>query len=277
MNIPFTKMQALGNDFVVFDFTQAPQHLSPAQARRIADRHMGIGCDQILMIETSTRADIDFKYRILNADGSEVGQCGNGARCILKFLRDNGLSDSDTVRVETISGEMQLEQLPNTDLFKINMGVPQFEPADIPLAEAHRQDHYSINKDGDAIRFAALSMGNPHAVIQVDDVAHAPLELVGPVVESHPIFPQRANVGFMQIIDRSHIALRVYERGAGETMACGSGACAAAVVGMQLKKLDDTVTVKLTGGDLSISWAGEGTAVFMTGPASTSFTGEITL
>ena len=277
MNIPFTKMQALGNDFVVFDFTQVSHELSVEQAQHIADRHLGIGCDQILIVETSDQSDIDFKYRIINADGSEVAQCGNGARCFLKFVLEQGLSNKNSIRVATMNGVMTLELDPHSQMVKVEMGIPDFEPSSIPLAESERQSHYSINRDGDAIRFAALAIGNPHAVIQVEDVDHAPVALVGPVVESHPIFPQRANVGFMQIISPQHIALRVYERGAGETLACGSGACAAVVAGIQSGHLANEVQVDLRGGTLNIQWQGEGHPVVMTGAAHTSFHGVIKL
>lgn len=277
MNIPFTKMQALGNDFVVFDFTQAPQELSVEQVQHIANRHHGIGCDQILIVETSDLPDIDFKYRILNADGSEVGQCGNGARCFLKFVLEKGLSTKTCIKVATMNGVMQLSLDPQNDMVKVDMGIPDFEPANIPLAETERQALYSINKDGDAIRFAALAIGNPHAVIQVENIDQAPVALVGPVVESHPAFPERTNVGFMQIISPQQIALRVYERGAGETLACGSGACAAVVAGIQAGLLAPQVQVDLHGGKLDIQWQGEGHPVVMTGAANTSFQGTIDL
>lgn len=274
MKIRFTKMHGLGNDFVVFDFTRESYPLSPTQAAQIADRHFGIGCDQILIVEPATRQDVDFKYRILNADGSEVGQCGNGSRCFARFVHDRGLTDKNPVRVETINGEMSLELIANSNLVTVNMGEPVFDPARIPLNE-EQAESYSINKDGDAIRFYAVALGNPHAVIQVDHVAHAPVNLVGPMLEAHPVFPERANVGFMQVISRDEIALRVYERGAGETLACGSGACAAVVSGIKAGLLNESVKVTLTGGELSVSWAGVGEPVLMTGSATTVFEGEI--
>ena len=277
MRVPFTKMQALGNDFVVFNFTQTTPSLSAGQAARIADRHHGIGCDQILLAERSERPDIDFKFRIINADGTEVGQCGNGARCFIKFVHDQGLSDKNPLTVETISGDIRLKLDRDSGDVTVNMGVPQFEPADIPLAEDAKADSYSINKDGDAITFYALSIGNPHAVVVVDDIDHAPVGLVGPMLESHPVFPERTNVGFMQIKARNEIALRVFERGTGETLACGSGACAAVVAGIRAKSLDQAVAVGLPGGRLQIEWAGEGEPVYMTGPAHTAFNGEIDL
>lgn len=275
MKLSFTKMQGLGNDFVVFDFTRQTYPLSPAEAKAIADRHFGIGCDQILIVEAPTRAAVDFKYRILNADGSEVGQCGNGARCFAKYVRDQGLTEKNPITVETLSGDLQLEFDVASSQVTVNMGVPQFSPSAIPLLEEQQADSYSINKDGDAIEFFALSLGNPHAVIQVDSVAHAPVNLVGPMLESHPIFPAHTNVGFMQVVNRNRISLRVYERGVGETLACGSGACAAVVSGIVAGLLDESVAVNLTGGELQISWAGAAAPVFMQGTATTVFHGEI--
>jgi diaminopimelate epimerase len=277
MKLGFTKMQGLGNDFVVFDFTREVYPLSPSQARVISDRHFGVGCDQILIVESSSRRDVDFKYRILNADGSEVGQCGNGARCFALFIRDSGLSDKNPIIVETLAGDMQLKIEEDENSVTVNMGVPQFSPADIPLLEEQQADSYSINKDGDAINFFALSLGNPHAVVKVDCVDHAPVNQIGPMLESHPIFPEHANVGFMQIISRDEIALRVFERGVGETLACGSGACAAVVSGIKNGLLNNTVNVKQTGGSLRINWAGSNSPVQMTGSATTVFRGEIDL
>ncbi len=277
MKLAFTKMHGLGNDFVVFDFTRDAYPLSSSQAAQIADRHFGVGCDQILIVETAKQSDVDFQYRILNADGGEVGQCGNGARCFARFVHERGLSDKNPVRVRTMAGEMELHLEEGGNNVTVNMGVPEFEPENIPLAEDHKADSYSINKDGDAIHFYALAIGNPHAVIQVDHIEHAPVDLIGPMLESHPIFPERTNVGFMQITSPSEIALRVYERGAGETLACGSGACAAVVSGIRAGLLTPSVTAKLTGGDLHITWAGEGEPVMMTGSATTVFEGEIDL
>ncbi len=277
MKLAFTKMHGLGNDFVVFDFTRHAYPLSSSQAAQIADRHFGVGCDQILIVETAKQSDVDFEYRILNADGSEVGQCGNGARCFARFVHDCGLTDKNPVRVRTMAGEMDLHLEEGSNNVTVNMGVPEFEPENIPLAEDNMADCYSINKDGDAIHFYALAIGNPHAVIKVDHIDHAPVDLIGPMLESHPIFPERTNVGFMQITSPSEIALRVYERGAGETLACGSGACAAVVSGIRAGLLKPSVTAKLTGGDLHIAWAGEGEPVMMTGSATTVFEGEIDL
>lgn len=277
MKLTFTKMHGLGNDFVVFDFTRTAYPLSSKLAQAIANRHFGIGCDQILIVESAERDDIDFKYRILNADGGEVGQCGNGARCFAKFVHEKGLSANNPLKVETLGGELSLELSADGNSVTVNMGVPKFAPEDIPLQEQQQAESYSINKDGDAIHFYALSLGNPHAVIKVDHVQHAPVSLVGPMLESHPIFPERANVGFMQILDRHSIALRVFERGVGETLACGSGACAAVVAGIKAGLLSNNVIAKLTGGDLTISWAGEGAPVLMTGAAISVYDGEIDL
>lgn len=269
-------MQGLGNDFVVLDFTDEVIPLSKHQAARIADRHFGVGCDQILIVEQPTRDDVDFKYRILNADGSEVGQCGNGARCFVRYVHDKQLSDKNPIKVETLSGEMTLFA-EETGLVTVNMGAPHFDPQKIPLAAAARQATYEVNVDGQNHQFSALSMGNPHAVLVVDDVNAAPVNTLGAVLEKHPMFPEKANIGFMQINNRNDISLRVYERGAGETIACGSGCCAAVVAGIQLGLLDDSVTAHLTGGDLTIRWSGEGQVVMMTGPAETTFEGTLRL
>lgn len=277
MKLAFTKMHGLGNDFVVFDFTRTAYPLPPKLAKAIANRHFGIGCDQILIVESAAKDDIDFKYRILNADGGEVGQCGNGARCFAKFVHEKGLSSNNPIKVETLGGVLSLELSADANSVTVNMGVPEFTPQDIPLREAEQAESYSINKDGDSIHFYALSIGNPHAVIKVDRIEHAPVNLVGPMLESHPVFPERANVGFMQIIDRETIALRVFERGVGETLACGSGACAAVVAGIKAGLLGDNVVAKLTGGELKISWVGDGSPVLMTGAATSVFDGEIDL
>lgn len=275
--LQFTKMHGLGNDFVVLDFTEHRLDLSTEQATHIADRHFGIGCDQILIVEKSTRENIDFKYRILNADGSEVGQCGNGARCFVRYVHDKGLSNKNPIHVETMTGDMILHADSGSNLVSVNMGVPSFDPIVIPLAVNQRQAQYQLDLHDESITFSALSIGNPHAVLLVDDVGKAPVDKLGPILESHAVFPQRANIGFMQINHRNDINLRVFERGSGETIACGSGACAAVVAGIELGELDNAVTVHLTGGDLSISWAGIGQAVMMTGPAETSFEGTIRL
>lgn len=270
-------MQGLGNDFVVLDFTKEVIPLSVAQAEHIADRHLGIGCDQILIVEKSARDDIDFKYRILNADGSEVGQCGNGARCFVRYIHEKGLSSKNPITVETLTGKMVLRADVESGLVTVDMGMPRFEPFDIPINADSRQALYSTNIDGQTYEFAAVSMGNPHAVLLVDNVQTAPVLSMGTILESHAIFPEKANIGFMQINNRKDICLRVFERGSGETIACGSGTCAAVVAGIQAGLLDEEVTAHLTGGDLTIKWQGEGQSVMMTGPAQTSFEGVITL
>ena len=277
MKIEFTKMQGLGNDFVVFDFTKEVVPISAAQATNIADRHFGVGCDQILIVEQSSRADIDFKYRILNADGSEVGQCGNGARCFVRFVHEKGLSDKNPITVETLTGEMTLYAVPDSELVTVNMGEPNFEPNRIPLDVPQKKLTYTVDLQGSNVEFAALSIGNPHAVIVVEDISTAPVLDVGRALEPHALFPEKANIGFMQINNRSDINLRVYERGAGETIACGSGTCAAVAAGIMNGLLDNSVTAHLTGGDLLIEWQGEGYPVMMTGPANTSFEGTLTL
>jgi diaminopimelate epimerase len=277
MELNFTKMHGLGNDFVVLDFTDKVIALSEAQAAHIADRHFGVGCDQILIVERSARDDIDFKYRILNADGSEVGQCGNGARCFVRYVHEKGLSDKNPITVETLTGEMSLFEDAETNLVTVDMGSPRFEPKDIPLNVAQRQDRYDLDLGDEKITFAALSMGNPHAVLIVDDVGSAPVQQLGSSLETHAMFPDRVNIGFMQINHRADISLRVFERGAGETIACGSGTCAAVVAGIQAGLLDNKVVAHLNAGDLTIEWQGEGHSVMMTGPAETSFEGVLKL
>ncbi|GHA18560.1 diaminopimelate epimerase [Arenicella chitinivorans] len=277
MELHFTKMHGLGNDFVVFDFTRAAYPLTAAQANKIADRHFGIGCDQILIVESSTSDDIDFKYRILNADGSEVGQCGNGARCFARYVHDKGLTNKNPVRVETLSGVMTLDLNPTSQMVTVNMGAPRFTPSDIPLNASERQSLYTLQLDDQTIEFSAVSMGNPHAVLLVDDVDAAPVIELGARLETHPMFPERANIGFLQVVSRQEVRVRVFERGSGETIACGSGACAAVVTGIQRGLLDSNVTAELTGGVLNVRWDGENQAVLMTGPAETTFEGRISL
>jgi len=273
--INFTKMHGLGNDFVVIDAIKQPVALTPEQIQNLADRHFGIGFDQLLLVENPTSTSADFKYRIFNADGSEVSQCGNGARCFARFVRDQGLSAKEEVLVDTNAGQLLL-RFDQDGQITVNMGIPKHKPAEIPLLLAEA-DSYLATINQEQIRFGAVSMGNPHAVLQVSDINTAPVAELGKILESHTIFPERANIGFMQVISRDQIKLRVYERGAAETMACGSGACAAAVVGIELGLLDNTVTVELPGGKLRISWAGRGTPVFMTGPAISVFEGKINL
>jgi len=276
MRLKFTKMHGLGNDFVVLDATHAPLALERDQLRLLADRHFGVGCDQILQVEPPRSPDTDFYYRIFNADGGEVEQCGNGARCFVRFVREHGLTDKTEIRVGTQSGVI-VPKLEADGRVTVDMGVPQFEPARIPFLAERRALTYQLDVGGTAIEISALSMGNPHAVQVVKDVDAAPVLTQGPAIEAHARFPQRVNAGYTQIIDRGRIKLRVYERGAGETLACGTGACAAVVAGIQRNLLDDSVVVATRGGDLGISWQGEGKPVLMTGPAVTVFSGEIEL
>ena len=276
MRLKFTKMEGLGNDFVVLDATRVPIALSREQLRRIADRHFGIGCDQILQVEKPRARDTDFYYRIFNSDGGEVEQCGNGARCFVRFVRDQGLTDKTEIRVGTLSGVI-VPTLESDGRITVDMGVPEFAPQRIPFQAERRALTYQLDVGGRALEISALSMGNPHAVQIVANVERAPVLTEGPAIEVHARFPQRVNAGYMQVIDRSHIKLRVYERGAGETLACGTGACAATVAGIQRGFLDPRVAVTTRGGDLSILWEGEGKPVLMTGPAVTVFAGEIEL
>lgn len=276
MNIHFTKMHGLGNDFVVIDAISQSLSLTPAQIRFIADRHFGVGCDQLLLVEKPISDTADFKYRIFNADGSEVAQCGNGARCFARFVRDKHLTDKDEICVDTDSGQLILT-LTEDGLVTVNMGIPRHAPAQIPLLTAQEAPLYQLTVEEHSVSFGAVSMGNPHAVMVVPDVKTAPVHEFGAKLESHPFFPQRANIGFMEIVDRQKIKLRVFERGAGETMACGSGACAAVVIGHEQGLLDETVNVNLPGGNLIIRWQGRGTAVFMTGAAAGVFEGQIDL
>ena len=276
MMLNFTKMHGLGNDFVVIDAINQSVELTPEQVRALADRHFGIGCDQLLLVEAATAAAADFRYRIFNADGGEVSQCGNGARCFMQFVHERGLTDKASVNVETDNGMLQLVREADGQI-TVNMGTPRFEPSDIPFNAPARATHYTLNAGGSALEIGALSLGNPHAVLRVDNIDTAPVAELGPLIERHDRFPDRVNAGFMQIVDDSTIRLRVYERGAGETLACGSGACAAVVAGRLWGQLNDTVKVVLTGGELVISWSGEGTPVMMTGPATTVFQGQIDL
>jgi diaminopimelate epimerase len=272
----FTKMHGLGNDFVVFDAIHQSLSLTPEQIRHIADRRFGVGCDQVLVVEAPTRSGVDFRYRIYNADGGEVEQCGNGARCFARFVRDKGLTDKDEIAVETRSGVIYPRIQPDNEV-TVNMGVPQFEPKDVPFDAPAREPRYALDLDGEQLEIGVVSMGNPHAVQVVHDVESAPVVEQGPKFQRHARFPRRVNAGFMQVLDRGHIRLRVYERGVGETLACGTGACAAVAVGRQMGLLDDRVAVELPGGRLSIVWEGEGQPVYMTGPAVTVFEGEIDL
>ncbi|MEZ5529572.1 MAG: diaminopimelate epimerase [Porticoccaceae bacterium] len=274
MLLRFTKMHGLGNDFVVIDGVSQEVNMTPELARKLGDRRFGIGCDQILLVEPPTAHDVDFRYRIFNQDGSEVEQCGNGARCFAKFVRDRHLTGKSDIRVETAAGIITLH-IRRNNLIEVNMGVPILEPARIPFQAETRTNTYAIEALGQQWRIGAVSMGNPHAVLTVADVQTAPVESLGPVLESHPRFPKRVNVGFMQVVSRNEINLRVFERGAGETLACGTGACAAAVAGQLQDLLDSPVTVNLPGGSLEIQWQGEGQPVIMTGNATTVFHGRI--
>lgn len=274
MKLKFTKMHGLGNDFVVFDGVRQSVHLSHQQIRQIADRHFGIGCDQLLLVEKPTVADADFRYRIFNADGGEVEQCGNGARCFVRYVHDQGLTQKTEIRVETARGII-VPRLESNGLVTVNMGAPRLNPAEIPFAADKQALTYELDLPGTNIEISALSMGNPHAVQVVADVESAPVEQQGPLIERHQRFPQRVNAGFMQVVDRGHIRLRVFERGTGETLACGTGACAAVVAGITRGLLDAEVRVSTHGGDLTIRWEGEGQPVWMTGPAVVVFNGEM--
>lgn len=277
MKLPFTKMHGLGNDFVVFDFTQNPYHLTSAQVRFIADRHLGVGCDQVLVVQTSQTENADFFYRIFNADGSEVEQCGNGARCFAQFIRENNLSNKNPLTVETRSGIIKLEYENTSRQITVDMGAPRFSPKDIPIDTQAQRSQYSLILEDNNVEFSALSMGNPHAVILVDDINTAPVASIGKALEQHPFFPKRANIGFLQVLNKNEVSVRVYERGAAETQACGSGACAAVVAGTQQGLLEGEVLTHLLGGSLTIEWPGDDQTVRMRGPATTVFIGEIEL
>lgn len=269
-------MHGLGNDFIVIDAINQAITLSSEQIRFLADRHFGVGCDQLLMVEKPIKNNADFKYRIFNADGGEVAQCGNGARCFARFVRDKKLSNKDQITVDTDAGQLLL-RFDGEELVTVNMGIPRHAPEQIPLLMDAEASVYSVALNNEAVEFYAVSMGNPHAVIRVQDVTKAPLETLGAQLERHTIFPQRVNVGFMQIQSRQQIKLRVYERGAAETLACGSGACAAVVAGIEQGFLDNKVCVNLPGGELTIEWLGRGHPVFMSGPAISVYEGQIQL
>ncbi|MGV6807037.1 MAG: diaminopimelate epimerase [bacterium] len=274
MLLRFTKMHGLGNDFVVIDAVSQQFNMTAERARRLGDRRFGIGCDQILLVEPPPSPGIDFSYRIFNQDGTEVEQCGNGARCFARFVRDRRLTGKSVIRVHTRGGDITLRVQPDNQVV-VNMGAPRLDPQDIPAAFPSRQLLYPVEVAGQSIELSSVSMGNPHGVIIVDDVESAPVETLGPALEEHPVFPQRANIGFMEIVSRSEINLRVFERGAGETLACGTGACAAVVAGRIQDLLDSEVNVNLPGGSLQIQWSGEGEDVMMTGPATTVYQGRI--
>ncbi|WP_374277095.1 diaminopimelate epimerase [Azonexus sp.] len=276
MKLKFTKMHGLGNDFVVLDGVRQSVSLTPEQLRYLGDRHFGVGCDQILLVEKPTRPEADFRYRIFNADGGEVEQCGNGARCFARFVHDQGLTDRREIRVETQKGIIA-PRLEGDGNVTVDMGEPRFLPAEIPFLHDDDVVIHSLDVADETLEISVVSMGNPHAVQVVADVETAPVGAHGPLIENHERFPQRVNAGFMQIVDRHTIRLRVYERGAGETLACGTGACAAAVAGIRRGELESPVRVHTRGGELTIAWGGEGRPVLMTGPAVTVFTGEIEL
>ena len=276
-------MQGAGNDFIVIDGFTTPIHLSPAQIKQLANRHFGVGFDQLLLVEKASQTSVDFKYRIFNADGGEVAQCGNGARCFARYVFDKGLTQKHEIVVETASGVITLILQADKQV-TVNMGAPQFEPSKVPFIAEKRENTYALQPSihagsghGTSVDISAVSMGNPHAVLIVDDVETAKVAELGPLIESHPRFPERVNVGFMQILKPHEIKLRVYERGSGETLACGTGACAAAVSGIQLGLLQSPVLVHARGGKLQIAWAGEENAVMMTGPAEMVFEGSIEL
>lgn len=276
MQLSFTKMHGVGNDFVVVDGIRQSFSPTPEQVRKIADRRFGVGCDQILIVLPSDKKGIDFRYRIFNADGGEVGQCGNGARCFARFVREKGLTDKQKIAVETHAGVIY-PSIEADGQVKVNMGVPEFEPGRIPFVAPRREPVYTLKVDGKSVVVNVLAIGNPHAVQVVEDIESAPLAMQGPLIENHPSFPERVNAGYMQVVDPSHIRLRVYERGAGETLACGSGACAAVVAGRLRGLLDPQVEVAVRGGTLHIAWGGEGTPVWMTGPAVTIYDGSLNL
>ena len=279
MRLRFTKMHGLGNDFVVVDGITQKVRLTADKIRFLADRHFGVGCDQLLLVEAPSRPEVDFRYRIFNADGTEVENCGNGARCFARFVRERKLTGKRDIRVETADGELLLK-VTDSDQVQVDMGVPRLSPADIPFEAEIQAVSYDLALTGpqsevQTLDISALSMGNPHAVLLVNQVDSAPLAQLGPIIEQHSRFPRRVNAGFMQIVSPREIRLRVFERGAGETLACGTGACAAVVAGRLRQLLEEEVTVHLPGGSLTIAWAGPGSPVIMTGPATTVFHGQI--
>ncbi len=276
MKLKFSKMHGLGNDFVVLDGIRQQISLTPEQLRYLADRHFGVGCDQILLVEPPSQAGVDFRYRIFNADGSEVEQCGNGARCFVRFVHEAGLTDKREIRVETQKGIIS-PRLEADGNVTVDMGIPRFLPQEIPFLHDEDVVIYSLDVADETLDISVVSMGNPHAVQVVDCVDGAPVGAHGPLIENHERFPQRVNAGFMQVVDRHAIKLRVYERGSGETLACGTGACAAVVTGVRRGLLDSPVKVTTRGGDLTIVWGGADRPVLMTGPAMTVFSGEIDL
>ena len=276
MLLKFTKMHGLGNDFVVVDAVSRKVYFNKAQIERLGDRNRGIGFDQLLVVEPPTNPDMDFRYRIFNCDGSEVEHCGNGARCFAKFVLDRELTHKRQINVETKRGQIQLNVLDNGHV-QVDMGEPSFLPADLPFTAEAMQDLYQIDANGETVELTPVSVGNPHAVIRVDALSDELVNRIGPVVEDHEAFPNNVNVGFMQVVTRSEVNLRVYERGVGETQACGTGACAAVVAGIKQGWLDQDVLVHLPGGDLRIAWQGPTTPIIMTGAAEKVFEGQIYL
>jgi len=276
MSIKFTKMHGAGNDFVVLDGVRQNIQLTPEQLRLMADRHFGVGCDQILIVEKPVNKEADFRYRIFNADGGEVEQCGNGARCFMRFVHDQKLTTKREILVETRGGLIS-PRLQEDGRITVNMGPPVFDPALVPFEGGSGAVKEPLEVAGKILEISAMSMGNPHAVQLVADIEQAPLEKLGPLIEHHPRFPKRVNAGFMQVMDRHSLRLRVYERGAGETLSCGTGACAAAVTGIRRGLLDSPVNVATRGGVLTVTWDGEGLPVLMTGPAISVFSGEINI
>jgi diaminopimelate epimerase len=272
MQLKFTKMQGAGNDFVVIDAYSSPISLNSIQIKKLANRYFGVGCDQLLLVEKTNTPNVDFRYRIFNADGGEVEQCGNGARCFVRFVVTKGLTNKHEIAVETASGVILLK-LQDDGQVTVNMGKPRFEPAQIPFLSESRQNQYLFKLKDQTINISVVSMGNPHAVTLVDNVETANVSVLGPQIESHASFPQRVNAGFMQIVNSHEVKLRVYERGSGETLSCGTGACAAVVSGIQLGLLNSPVLVNTRGGQLKIEW--EGDAVMMSGPAEIVFEGQI--
>lgn len=276
MLLKFTKMHGAGNDFVVLDGIRQRISLTTEQLRLLADRHFGVGCDQILLVEKPHDSSADFRYRIFNADGGEVEQCGNGARCFVRFVHDQKLTSKPEIVVETHNGLIR-PRLEDDGRVTVNMAAPVFDAARLPFTDGTGAVSEPLIVAGEPLMISAVSMGNPHAVQVVDNVESAPVEKIGPLIENHPRFPKRVNAGFMQVMDRQHVRLRVYERGSGETLSCGTGACAAVVSGIRRGLLDSPVTVATHGGTLSIAWGGEDLPVLMTGPAISVFSGEINL
>lgn len=276
MKLAFTKMHGAGNDFVVIDGVTQAVNLNTNQLRRLADRHRGIGCDQILMVTPPDSPDADFRYHVFNADGSRAGQCGNGARCVGRFLREKRLTRQREILLQTDDDSLALSLTEDGRVFA-GLGAPRFAPREVPFQADETQDQYTLDVQGQSLSIGALSMGNPHAILMVDDCDAAPVSTLGPLLEAHTLFPERVNVGFMQVQSRGEVKLRVFERGVGETDACGSGACAAAVHGMKLGLLDEEVLVSLPGGKLSVSWPSMGDRVWLGGPTATVFNGTVTL